>query len=81
MPATVRAGDVRRGEPRRRLQANLFREWRRRLAAIERYDRYIAEAEGDLGLQAFWRGLKRQDVDDAQRFKNRLDREGEGEGG
>ena len=53
----------------------LIRERRRRLAAIPRYDRYIAQAAGHLTLQGFWRDLKRQDVEDAQRLKNRLDRE------
>ncbi|MBX6313966.1 MAG: hypothetical protein IRY99_13775 [Isosphaeraceae bacterium] len=53
----------------------LQRERRRRLAAISRYDRYIAEAAGDLFLQAFWHNLKRQDQEDAQRLKNRLDHE------
>jgi hypothetical protein len=53
----------------------LIRERRRRLAAISRYDRYIAQAAGHLTLQGFWRNLKRQDVEDARRLKNRLDRE------
>ena len=53
----------------------LIRERRRRLAAIPRYDRYIAQAAGHLTLQGFWRDLKRQDVEDAQRLKKRLDRE------
>jgi len=53
----------------------LIRERRRRLEAIPRYDRYIAQASGHLTLQGFWRDLKRQDVEDAQRLKNRLDRE------
>ena len=53
----------------------LIRERRRRLAAIPRYDRHIARAAGHLTLQGFWRDLKRQDVEDAQRLKNRLDRE------
>lgn len=53
----------------------LRREQRRRLAAIPRYDRYIAEAAGDLTLQAFWRNLKRQELEDAQRINARLGRE------
>ena len=53
----------------------LIRERQRRLAAISRYDRYIAQAAGHLTLQGFWRNLKRQDVEDAQRLKNWLDRE------
>ena len=53
----------------------LIRERWRRLAAIPRYDRYIAQAAGHLTLQGFWRNLKRQDVEDAQRLKNWLDRE------
>jgi hypothetical protein len=55
--------------------AALIRERQRRLAAIPRYDRYIARAAGHLTLQGFWRNLKRQDVEDAQRLKNRIDRE------
>ena len=53
----------------------LIRERQRRLAAIPRYDRYIAQAAGHLTLQGFWRNLKRQEVEDAQRLKNWLDRE------
>jgi hypothetical protein len=53
----------------------LIRERQRRLAAIPRYDRYIAQAAGHLTLQGFWRNIKRQDVENAQRLKNRLDRE------
>ena len=33
----------------------LIRERQRRLAAIPRYDRYIAQAAGHLTLQGFWR--------------------------
>jgi hypothetical protein len=53
----------------------LIRERRRRLAAIPRYDRYIAQASEHLTLQGFWRNLKRQEVEDARRLKNWLDRE------
>jgi hypothetical protein len=53
----------------------LRRERMRRLAAIRRYDRYIAEAAGDLALQVLWRNLKRQDQEDAQRLTNRLGQE------
>jgi hypothetical protein len=53
----------------------LIRERQRRLAAVPRYDRYIAQAAGNLILQGFWRNIKRQDVEDAQRLKNWLDRE------
>ena len=53
----------------------LIRERQRRLAAIPRYDRYIAQASGHLNLQVFWRNLKRHDVEDAWRLKNWLDRE------
>jgi hypothetical protein len=53
----------------------LIRERQRRLAAVSRYDRYIAQAEGHLTLQAFWRSLRRRDAEDAQRLKNRIDRE------
>jgi hypothetical protein len=53
----------------------LVRERQRRLAAISRYDRYIAQAEGHFTLQGFWRNLKRQDVEDALLLMNWLDRE------
>jgi hypothetical protein len=53
----------------------LILERQRRLAAIEGYDRYLAQSEGHLTLQAFWRSLKRQDAEDAQRLRIRLDRE------
>src|SRR4051794_36567335 len=53
----------------------LIRERQRRLAAIPRCDRYIGRAAGHLTLQGFWRNLKRQDVEDAQRLKNWIDRE------
>jgi hypothetical protein len=43
----------------------LIRERRRRLAAIPRYDRYIAQAAGHLTLQGFRRNIKRQDVENA----------------
>jgi hypothetical protein len=53
----------------------LIRERQRRLAAIPRYDRYITRAAGHLTLQGLWRNLKRQDMEDAQRLKDWLDRE------
>jgi hypothetical protein len=51
----------------------LIRERQRRIAALPRYDRYIAQAVGHLTLQGFWRNLRRQDEDDIQRIKNWLD--------
>jgi hypothetical protein len=74
MQATIPTMTRPASDPRPRLLAALRRERQRRTAAIERYDRYIAEAAGHLALQAFWRNLRRQDVDDAQRLKNWLDR-------
>ena len=53
----------------------LIRERQRRLAAVPRYDQYIAQAAGHLTLQGFWRALKRRDEEDAQRLKDRIDRE------
>ena len=53
----------------------LIRERRRRLAAIPRYDRSIAQAAGHLTLQGFWRALKRRDEEAAERLKDRIDRE------
>jgi hypothetical protein len=54
---------------------SLIRERQRRVAAASRYDRYIEQAKGHLILQGFWRNLKRQDEDDAQRLQNWIDRE------
>jgi hypothetical protein len=53
----------------------LIRERQRRIAALPRYDRYIAQAAGHLTLQGFWRNLRRQEEDDIQRMKNWLDQE------
>ena len=53
----------------------LIRERQRRLAAVPRYDQYIAQAAGHLTLQGFWRTLKRREEEDAQRLKDRIDRE------
>ena len=53
----------------------LIRERQRRLAAVSRYDQYVAQAAGHLTLQGFWRTLKRRDEEDAQRLKDRIDRE------
>ena len=53
----------------------LIRERQRRLAAVRRYEQYIARAAGHLTLQGFWRTLKRRDEEDAQRLKDRIDRE------
>lgn len=76
MQTTTRARTQPVNGPRTRFIGALRRERQRRLAAIARYDRYIAEAAGHLALQAFWRNLRRQDADDAQRLKNWLDRQG-----
>jgi hypothetical protein len=54
---------------------DLARERRRRLAAIPRYDRYIARAAGRPALQGSWRDLERRDAEDAERLKDWLDRE------
>jgi hypothetical protein len=53
----------------------LIRERQRRPAAIPRYDRYIAQAAGHFHLQAFWRSLERQEIEEAGRLKNWLDQE------
>src|SRR3954451_12119400 len=53
----------------------LFLEWRRRVVAIQHYDRYIARAVGHPRLQGLWRDLKRQDMEDARRVKDWLDRD------
>jgi hypothetical protein len=48
---------------------DLIRERNRRLVTMPPYDRFIANAAGDLTLQAFWRDLKRQDEEDLQRLE------------
>ena len=53
----------------------LIRERQRRLAAVPRFDQYIAQAAGHLTLQGFWRSLKRREEEDAQRLNVRIDRE------
>src|SRR4051812_50207661 len=53
----------------------LIRERQRRLAAIPRYDRYIAQAAGHLTLQGHWRTLKRQGLENARRVEERHGRE------
>lgn len=53
----------------------LIRERERRLADLRRYDRFIAQAAGQLNLQGFWRTLKRQDEDAIQRLTNWLEHE------
>ena len=72
MSLTIQAPRTPTRDSKPRRLASLRRERRRRLAAIARYDRYIAEAAHDLPLQAFWRNLRRQDLEDAQRLQNRL---------
>ena len=54
---------------------SLIRERQRRIAALPRYDRYIAQATGRLTLQGFWRNLKRQDQEDIHWLNRRLDEE------
>jgi hypothetical protein len=77
MSAITKSGAGRRGvtDVLPPYAVTLIRERQRRLAAIPRYDRYIAQAAGHLTLQGFWRNLKRQDMEDAQRLKEWLDRE------
>lgn len=51
----------------------LIEERERRLAELRRYDRFIAQAAGQISLQGFWRTLKRQDEEAIQRLTNWLD--------
>ena len=48
---------------------DLVHEMSRRLDALWRYDQRIANASGRNDLQAFWRDLKRQDLENVKRLK------------
>jgi len=51
---------------------DLVHELSKRLDALWRYDRRIANADGHADLQAFWRDLKRQEMDNVKRLKQML---------
>jgi hypothetical protein len=48
------------------------RELDRRLRALRRYDRYLADAGGDPELRGLWCDLKHQDLESVRRLKGLL---------
>lgn len=48
---------------------DLIHDLSKRLDALWRYDQYIANAEGNMELQNFWRKVKKQDVENIKRIK------------
>jgi hypothetical protein len=54
---------------------DLVHELSERFRSMERYDGYIARAEGHPDLQEFWRGLKDQDRKTIIRLKRLIEEE------
>lgn len=54
---------------------DLIHELSKRLDALWRCDQRIANAEGRSDLQAFWRDLKRQDLENVRRLKQLIGEE------
>jgi hypothetical protein len=48
---------------------DMIHELSKRLDSVWRMDQYIANAEGDINLQNFWRQLKEQEDQNVQRLK------------
>ncbi len=48
---------------------DMIHELSKRLDALWRIDQYIANADGDINLQNFWRDLKRQEQSNVTRLK------------
>lgn len=48
---------------------DMIHELSKRLDALWRVDQYIANADGDINLQNFWRGLKQQEQENVDRLK------------
>jgi hypothetical protein len=48
---------------------DMIHELSKRLDSVWRMDQYIANAEGDINLQNFWRDLKRQEQRNVERLK------------
>lgn len=48
---------------------DMIHELSKRLDALWRMDQYIANAEGQINLQNFWRELKRQEQQNVDRLK------------
>lgn len=49
---------------------DLVHELSKRLDALWRYDQYIANADGHPSIQAFWRDVKQQEMQNVQRLKD-----------
>lgn len=54
---------------------DLIHELNKRVDGVWRYDQYIANAEGKPELQDFWRELKRQDQENANKLKELVKKE------
>ena len=54
---------------------DLVHDLSKRLDALWRYDQYIANADGKTELQALWRDLKRQEMDNIKRVKKLVSEE------
>jgi len=48
---------------------DMIHELSKRLDALWRYDQYIANADGQMDLQNFWRNLKTQEQENVRRLK------------
>jgi len=51
---------------------DLVHELSRRLDGVWRYDQYIANADGQVDLQKFWRTVKAQEQENIQQLKKLL---------
>jgi hypothetical protein len=52
---------------------DLVHDLSRRLDCLWRYDQYIANADGQAELQAFWRGVKAQEQENIKQLKKLLE--------
>ena len=48
---------------------DLIHDLNKRLDALWRYDQYIANADGRPAVQALWRDLKSQDIENVKRMR------------
>jgi len=51
---------------------DVIHELSKRLDALWRYDQYIANADGQMELQNFWRELKQQEESNVQKLKSMI---------
>ena len=51
---------------------DMIHELSKRLDALWRYDQYIANAEGQMELENFWRELKRQEENNVSQLKRMI---------